>query len=131
MSDADLTELVPDSFGDRIGRAAVVAPRFSWSASLNGAELRVALGGVITLEEAAVLWRRVAELLEPGRRHERVLVDLAAVDVIDGACLALLVHLRTELRHRRVQCELEGGSAEVRRLITLYGRRRVRRRPRR
>jgi phospholipid/cholesterol/gamma-HCH transport system permease protein len=78
-----------------------------------------------------VLWRRVVEVLERGRRYERVLVDLTPVDVIDGACLALLVHLRTELRQRRVACELEGGSAEVRRLITLYGRRRVRRRPRR
>jgi phospholipid/cholesterol/gamma-HCH transport system permease protein len=129
LSDADLTEPMPDSFGDRIGRAAAAAPRFSWSASLNGSELRVVLGGVITLEEAAVLWRRVAELLEPGRRHERVLVDLAPVDVIDGACLALLVHLRTELRHRAVQCELAGGSAVVRRLITVSGRRGVRRRP--
>lgn len=131
MSDAELTEPMPDSFGDRIGRAAAAAPRFSWSASLSEAELRIVLAGHITLDEAAVLWRRVAEVLERGRSYQRVLVDLTPVEVIDGACLALLVHLRSELRLRRVACELEGGSAEVRRLITLYGRRRVRRRPRR
>jgi phospholipid/cholesterol/gamma-HCH transport system permease protein len=129
VSDADLTELIPESFGDRIGRVAAALSRFSWSASLVEGELRIALAGTITLDEAPALWKQVAEVLDRVRRFERVLVDLSRVDLIDGACIALLVHMRTELRHRRVPCELREASREVTRLVTLYGRRRVKRRP--
>lgn len=133
MSDVELHEPMPDSFGDRIGRAARHAPRFTWRDDLVGGALGVTLAGRITLEEAPLLWRRVAEVLDHARRYEQVEVDLSGVEAIDGACIALLVHLRSELRQRRVRCELSGGSAEVSRLVTLYGRRRVvkRRRPRR
>src|SRR5688572_27041941 len=54
----------------------------------------------------------------------RVQIDNSEVEVIDGACMALLVHLRGELKARRVHCEFTGGSPEVRRIVDLYGGRR-------
>jgi phospholipid/cholesterol/gamma-HCH transport system permease protein len=55
---------------------------------------------------------------------QSVQIDNSAVEVIDGACMALLVHLRSELKARRVRCEFTGGSPAVRRIVDLYGGRR-------
>jgi phospholipid/cholesterol/gamma-HCH transport system permease protein len=129
LVDIELIEPAPDSFGDRIGRAAAVLSRFTWEAAASGGGLQIALGGHITLEEAPALWKRVAEVLDRVLRLEYVRVDLSRVQQIDGACLALVVHLQSTLARRRIPCELQGGSPEVRRLLALYSRRRVRRRP--
>jgi len=129
LIDTELIEPSPDSFGDRIGRAAVLLPTFSWVATTSPGQLHIALGGRISIDEAPALWKRVAEVLDRLLRFERVQLDFAEVQSIDGACLALLVHLQTELKQRRIACELVGGSPEVRRLIKLHGRPRLRRRP--
>jgi len=131
VSNIELSELIPESFGERIGRAAASRPRFFWQATSGADELEVTLAGQITIEDAPALWKRVAEILDRLRRYERVQVDLAEVELIDGACVALLVHLQSELRHRRVPCDLVGSNHEIQRLLTLYGRRRLRRRIRR
>jgi phospholipid/cholesterol/gamma-HCH transport system permease protein len=74
----------------------------------------------------------VAEVLDRVLEPKSVRVDLSAVQVMDGACVALIMHLQNELRQRRVPCELVNASAELGRLLTLYGRhRRKRRLPRR
>ena len=86
--------------------------------------IRVDLGGQITIAEAPALWKRVSELLEGIGDTQRVQIDNGAVEVIDGACMALLVHLRSELKARRVHCEFTGGSPAVRRIVDLYGGRR-------
>jgi phospholipid/cholesterol/gamma-HCH transport system permease protein len=43
--------------------------------------------------------------------------------------MALLVHMQSELRQRRVECRMVRGAPEVQRLLKLYGRRRIRLRP--
>ena len=130
MIDADPIEPAPESFGDRIGRAAAVLSQFSWSTRGSPGQLEIALAGRITLDEAPALWKRVAGVLDRAQRFEQVTVDLAGVDAIDGACLALLVHLQTELRRRRIPCEISRAPPEVQRLVNLYGRRRrIKRRP--
>lgn len=114
-----------DVFGDRISRVAGFLPGFSFEIEEKEAErLRVELKGAITLDEAPALWKRVAELLELASGKQRVELDLDGVEVIDGACMALLVHLRSELRGRKIACELQGGSKAVRRVLELYGGRR-------
>lgn len=128
MIDSDVLEPGPDSFGNRIGRAAAAAPQFTWRAATSPGQLDITIEGRITLEEAPALWRRVAEVLDRALRVQRVRVDLSAVQTIDGACIALLVHLRNELKQRRIGCELVGGAPEIDRLITLHGRRRIKRR---
>ena len=129
MIDVELIEPAPDSFGDRIGRAAAVLSRFSWQASLSPGELSIALGGRITLDEAPALWKRVSEVLDRVLKLDRVRVDFSQVEAIDGACIALLTHLQSELRRRRIACDLEGGTPEVQGLIKLHSRRRLKRRP--
>ena len=124
MIDADPIEPAPDSFGDRIGRAAAVFSRFSWSVQGAPASLEIAVAGRITLEDAPAVWKRVAGVLDRALRFDRVTIDLAQVEEIDGACLALLVHLQAELTRRRARCELRGARPEVQRLIALYSRRR-------
>jgi phospholipid/cholesterol/gamma-HCH transport system permease protein len=127
-----LPERGPDSFEVRIGRAAVAPHRFLWRASSSGSELSIALGGSIAIDEAAALWKRVTEVLERQRRLTRVHLDLSAVESMDGACMALLVHLRSELAKRQAACEFVGGTNELRKLLELHTRRRLRRRaPRR
>ncbi len=113
-----------DVFGDRISRVAGFLAGFSFSLSEEPDGVRVELGGSITLEEAPALWKRVSELLELSAGKQRVQIDLNGIEMIDGACMALLVHLRNELKARGVPCELEGGSPAVRRVVALYGGRR-------
>jgi phospholipid/cholesterol/gamma-HCH transport system permease protein len=131
LSAVNLSEQSPDSFGDRIGRLATIAPGFSWQTSGAGGDLNIALGGSITIDEAAALWKRVADVLDLDRtqRLKKVEVDLGNVQAMDGACMALLVHMQSELRQRRVECRIVRGTPEVERLLKLYGRRRLRRRP--
>jgi phospholipid/cholesterol/gamma-HCH transport system permease protein len=122
----------PEVFGERISRVAGFLPEFIWEESELEGGVRVALGGRITIEEAPALWKRVSELIDHADGKSRVEIDVSLVTTIDGACMALLVHLRGELKARRVRCEFTGGSPEVRRIVDLYGgRRRPRARRRR
>src|SRR5437762_2044718 len=99
--DGALDERGPDSFGDRIVRIASAVPGFTWRASSSESGLAIGIGGSLTMEEAAGLWKRVSEVLERERRFARVSVDLSQVESLDGSCLALLEHMRGELAKRR------------------------------
>ena len=111
-------------FGDRVSKIAGLLPHFTWQVTDLPEGVRVDLGGQITIEEAPALWKRVSELLENTAGSTRVQIDNSGITAIDGACTALLVHLRNELKARRVHCEFTGGSTGVRRLVDLYGGRR-------
>jgi phospholipid/cholesterol/gamma-HCH transport system permease protein len=113
-----------DVFGDRVSRLAGLLPHFTWSVTELPEGVRVDVGGPITIDEAPALWKRVSELLDGSAGKARVQIDNSGVTAIDGACTALLVHLRNELKARRVDCEFTGGSPAVRRLVDLYGGRR-------
>jgi phospholipid/cholesterol/gamma-HCH transport system permease protein len=84
----------------------------------------VELAGPLTIDEAPALWTRSSELLEHCAGQTRVQIDNSGITALDGACTALLVHLRSELKGRRIVCEFTGGSPAVRHLIELYGGRR-------
>jgi phospholipid/cholesterol/gamma-HCH transport system permease protein len=99
-------------------------PAFSWRSSEIPDGVRIDLGGQITIDEAPALWKRVSLLLEQSAGKQRVQIDSGGVDVIDGACMALLVHLRSELKARKIHCEFTGGSPGVRHIVELYGGRR-------
>jgi phospholipid/cholesterol/gamma-HCH transport system permease protein len=114
----------PDVFGDRISRAAGYLQQFQWTELDQPEGTRIELGGTISIEEAPALWKRVSELVERGAKRKQIVIDLSGVEGIDGACIALLVHSRNELKARGVRCELAGGSPSVRRMVDLYGGRR-------
>jgi phospholipid/cholesterol/gamma-HCH transport system permease protein len=103
---------------------AGLLPHFTWQVTELPEGVRVDLGGPITIEEAPALWKRLSELLEHSAGKTRVQIDNSGVTTIDGACTALLVHLRSELKARHVHCEFTGGTPAVRRLVDLYGGRR-------
>jgi phospholipid/cholesterol/gamma-HCH transport system permease protein len=118
-------------FDERLSLVAGILQRFSWNASEEGGVLRVHLAGTIAIDDAAALWKRIVETLaEQVDGVRAVELDLAAVIKIDGACMALLTELRSELLARRVTCEFVGGSGEVRRIVELYGGRKKRRQKR-
>ena len=110
--------------------------RFTW-ARVNAAQgvQRVELGGSITIDDSAALWKRITETLTAPSDVRSVELDLSRIVVIDGACMALLVHFRGELRARRIACEFVGAAPEVGRIVELYGgrkkikRKRVARKP--
>lgn len=111
-------------FGDRVSMLAGLRPQFSWHLTELSDGVRVELAGPLTIDEAPALWKRSSELLENCAGQVRVQIDSTGVTALDGACTALLVHLRSELKGRRIVCEFTGGSPAVRHLIELYGGRR-------
>ncbi|HYP99013.1 MAG TPA: ABC transporter permease, partial [Polyangiaceae bacterium] len=116
-------------FDERLSLVAGILQRFTWEGdALTATRARIALGGRITIEDAAALWKRVSETLAHTETVLEVEVDLSRIQMIDGACMALLVQFRTDLRARKVRCEFVGGSADVRRIVDLYGGRRKPRR---
>lgn len=121
---------------ERLSLLAGMVQRFTWErADLGQGMIRLTLGGRITIDDAAALWKRVSETSSDVDGAKSVDVDLAKIQVIDGACMALLVQFRTDLRGRRIACEFRNGNAEVRRIVDLYGgrskgrRKRAKRRP--
>jgi ABC-type transporter Mla MlaB component len=94
---------------------AGLLPQFTWHEAELPEGIRIELRGPLTIEEAPALWKRLSTLLENSVGKTRVQIDNTGVTTIDGACTALLVHLRSELKARRVHCEFTGGSPAVRR----------------
>jgi len=112
-------------FDERLSLVAGMLQRFSWErAETSPTTARIELGGQITIDDAAALWKRISETSAHVEDLQRVEVELSKIVLIDGACMALLVQFRTDLRDRKVGCEFIGGSPEVRRIVDLYGGRR-------
>jgi len=109
-------------FDERLSLAAGMLQRFSWERSeTSPTSARIELGGQITIDDAATLWKRISEILTHVEELQGIEVELSQVELIDGACMALLVQFRSDLRDRKVRCEFVGGSQEVRRIVQLYG----------
>ena len=101
-------------FDERLSLVAGMLQRFTWERSeIDPTSARIALGGQITIDDAAALWKRISETLAHVEELRNIELDLTQIQRIDGACMALLVQLRTDLRHRKVQCEFVGGSPDV------------------
>jgi len=109
-------------YDERLSLVVGMVQRFSWE-RIQGPDgtIRLELGGSITIDDAAALWKRISETIADVEGAKTVTVDLARIQVIDGACMALLVQFRTDLRARRIACEFQGGSPEVRKIVDLYG----------
>jgi phospholipid/cholesterol/gamma-HCH transport system permease protein len=91
--------------------------------------------GELEFSEAAALWKRVTLRLIAIERGQKFDFDMSRVERIDGGTMALLVHLRNELKLRGVRSDFVGATGSVHDLVHLYGGdenpvRRKRRRPR-
>jgi len=85
---------------------------------VRGSDLRLA--GQLTLANAGAFWtelRRHADTLPPG---DSLNFNMKRVLVVDGGALALLVHVRSELKLRGVECEFVETSPHLRELVHLY-----------
>src|SRR5688572_6907469 len=81
---------------------------------------RLSLQGTFELAHAGALWTQIRAETAQLSRGERLDVDMSAVDTIDGASMAILVHLRGRLLTRGVETELVGAREHVQELIRLY-----------
>lgn len=118
-------------FDERLSLVAGILQRFTWERTQTSpSHARIELGGQITIDDAPALWKRISETSAHVEGLQRIDLDLSGIVMIDGACMALLVQLRTDLGGRHVKSEFVGGSQEVRRIVALYGGRRKTRRTR-
>ncbi|HEX7669493.1 MAG TPA: STAS domain-containing protein, partial [Polyangiaceae bacterium] len=81
-------------------------------------ELR--LKGRLKFSEAAGLWESTRKRLDTVERGETIHFDLSRVESVDGGTMALLVHLRNELKFRGVLSEFTGATGKVQELVHLY-----------
>lgn len=125
MVDGTAIEGPSPKFDERLSLVAGMLQRFTWErVDASPTTARVELGGSITIDDAAALWKRISETSSHLEGLQVVEVELSRIQLIDGACMALLVQFRTDLRNQKVQCEFVGGNPEVRRIVDLYGGRR-------
>lgn len=122
VKESDVVDRPSVAFDERLSLVVGMLQRFSWQSAEAGGVLRIQLGGSIAIDDAAALWKRISETLADELEGVRAVeLDLSSVSLIDGACMALLTQLRSELLARGTTCEFVGGSGEVRRIVDLYG----------
>lgn len=80
----------------------------------------VILEGQLQFSEAALLWTSIRKRLSTVVRGETIDFDLSRVESVDGGTMALLVHLRNELKLRGVRSEFVGATGPVQELVHLY-----------
>lgn len=78
------------------------------------------LEGQLQFSEAALLWTQINRRLTSVSRGETFDFDLSRVDSVDGGTMALLVHLRNELKLRGVHSNFVGARGSVQELVHLY-----------
>lgn len=100
------------------GEGAVEAPDTTFAVERTKDALRLA--GVFETHEAPAIWRDLHLCTEP-LRDVTLAIDLSDARAIDGAVMALLVALRTELASRGVRTEVRGTPEPLRPLVELYG----------
>ena len=80
-------------------------------------ELR--LEGDLRMPDAAAIWRELHRTTD-GLERGALAIDLSCARTIDGAVMALIVALRTDLAARGIQSELAGTPSHLRPLVELY-----------
>ena len=79
------------------------------------------ISGSLTMADAPLLWSTLNGQSRRIRRRSSVRFDVSRLVSVDGACMALLVHLRGRLIRRRVSAEFSGATGQVQEMIRLYG----------
>jgi phospholipid/cholesterol/gamma-HCH transport system permease protein len=87
---------------------------------VSGQPQQLALEGKLVFTEAAPLWKDLTQRLQALGRGETLNFDMSALEAIDGGTMALLAHLRAELKLRGVSCEFVGVREEIAPIVHLY-----------
>jgi phospholipid/cholesterol/gamma-HCH transport system permease protein len=83
-----------------------------------GSDLRIE--GELTLANAGALWAELNRHSADLAAGDSLNFDMDGVTIVDGGALALLVHVRSELRLRGVDCEFINANEGVHELVHLY-----------
>ncbi|HET9957470.1 MAG TPA: MlaE family lipid ABC transporter permease subunit [Polyangiaceae bacterium] len=78
------------------------------------------LEGQLEFSRAAGLWKSINKRLKAVPRGATLNFDMSRVDSVDGGTMALLVHLRNELKLRGVRSDFVGATGAVQDLVHLY-----------
>jgi phospholipid/cholesterol/gamma-HCH transport system permease protein len=97
--------------------AVVAEPPFVLERN-EGSDLRLA--GRLTLASAGPLWDALGIHAANLTKGDALNFDMQGVDLVDGGALALLVHVRSDLRLRGVECEFINTNDRVHELVHLY-----------
>ncbi|HYJ09009.1 MAG TPA: STAS domain-containing protein, partial [Polyangiaceae bacterium] len=89
-------------------------------ASTHGNKTMLRLSGRLLLRDGAEIWNQVRGYTDGLPRGHTVFIDMAAVELVDGGAMALLVHTRTDLVQRGVSCEFIEAEPHVQDIIHLY-----------
>jgi phospholipid/cholesterol/gamma-HCH transport system permease protein len=79
------------------------------------------LEGELKFSEAALLWKGLTERLASMSRGQKLDFNMSRIERVDGGTMALLVHLRNELKLRGVRSDFVGATGPVQDLVHLYG----------
>lgn len=74
----------------------------------------------LRLPVASQLWRELRAVVDAAQPGGRLDFDLSGVERLDGAVMALLWQLRSELQRRGIDCDFVGAAPRVRDIIDLY-----------
>jgi len=88
--------------------------------ALPSAPPELRLQGHLKFSEAAPLWESTRKRIDTVKAGETIHFDVSRVDSVDGGTMALLVHLRNELKFRGVRSEFIGATGRVKELVHLY-----------
>lgn len=88
--------------------------------ALPSAPPELRLQGQLKFSEAAALWESTRKRLDSVATGDTIHFDLSRVESVDGGTMALLVHLRNELKLRGVGSEFVGAKGAVQDLVHLY-----------
>jgi phospholipid/cholesterol/gamma-HCH transport system permease protein len=78
------------------------------------------LSGRLTLADAGALWQELSKHVAELTKGAALNFDMRSVETVDGGALALLVHVRSDLRLRGVECEFVNASPRIHDLVHLY-----------
>jgi phospholipid/cholesterol/gamma-HCH transport system permease protein len=84
----------------------------------DGADLRIA--GRLTLADAGPLWDALGLHARSLTAGGSLNFDMQGVELVDGGALALLVHVRSDLHARGIECEFLRANERVQELVHLY-----------
>lgn len=82
---------------------------------------QLVLEGRLAFQDLAQLWNRLHAQLSAVERGATMNFEMSGLIAVDGGTMALLVHLRNELKLRGVRSEFIGARGSVEEIIHLYG----------
>jgi phospholipid/cholesterol/gamma-HCH transport system permease protein len=80
----------------------------------------IGLSGRLTLADAGALWHQLQQKVHELPGGASFNFDMSGVETVDGGALALLVHVRSGLRLRQVECEFVNATPRIQDLVHLY-----------